>query len=336
MSRTVIKGLSAYEYQHPFDRKALILLKKTKGLSNFIRKVSEFGIETFSRILYTGSGLKVTASHFPDLHQLLLEGCRVLDIDSVPELYIIKAEETTLTIGVSNPIIVLSSTVIDNFTEEELLFIIGHQLSYIKSESLLYQQIAETIQLFTELSIGVSGLMSLLSLPLKLAIMNWKKMAAFTGDRAGLLCCQDTEAATSALIKLAGQPIKYYHQIDIDEFKRQALEFEEFDINTYNKVIKLLLALDQSHPEYVIRGAQFFKWIKSGDFERIMERKPVLNSADQSRCSFCGEKIRGDETFCTHCGNKIGQLTIQCRSCGHNILENDLFCTNCGISQMEV
>lgn len=328
MDKIHIKGLHAYEYQHPFDRKALILLQKTMGLSGFIKKISEYGIEAFTRMRLIGSGLRVTSANFPQIHRLLVEACAILDIGTVPDMYLIRGEDTSLTIGVDKPLIALSHTMVDTFSEEELMFMIGHQLSYIKSESLLYQQVATAMNLIAEL--GTAGPISLMTIPIKIAISRWEKMSHYTADRAGLLCCQDTDAATSVFIKLAGQPEKLYHQIDVDEFRRQAFEFEEFDYNKYNKIVKMLIALDDTHPPYVIRGAEFFKWIKSGDYENILLRKPISDLEQRARCPFCGHPTLGGENFCSNCGNKIPTDKPSCKKCFREIGPEDRFCMHCG------
>lgn len=330
MSRRVIKNLHAYEYQHPFDRQALELLKNTKGFKKVMQTISEYGTETFYRIRVTGSGLRVTASNFESIYRLLQEACRVLDIKDIPELYMVNGETNAQVVGVNNPILVISPSMVDNFTEEELLFIFGHQLSYVQSESVLYQQITDLMQIVAHVGFGAG---KLILMPVQYALGRWQKMAKFTADRAGLLCCQDVEAAANVLIKLAGQPSKLYHKIDIDEFKRQAYEFEEFDLNTYHKIVKILISMDETHPPYVIRGAQFFKWLKSGEYEKILNREAVFQASVSTKCSFCGAKTIGDEIFCTFCGNKVGTQNKECISCHLEISEIDIFCTHCGASQ---
>ncbi|MFK7968859.1 MAG: M48 family metallopeptidase [Bacteroidia bacterium] len=330
MDRTIIKGLNAFEYQHPFDRKALQLLRGTSGLSMVMKKISEYGIEAFTKMRLTGSGLRVTSSNFPAVYAILEEACKILDIAEIPELYLVRGDLFTTTIGVEKPIVALSHSTIDLFTEDELMFILGHQLSYIKSESVLYQQLAEALSLVAML--GTAGPMALITVPINIAIKRWEKMSKYTADRGGLLCCQDVEAATSAFVKLAGQPEKLYHQIDVDEFKRQAYDFGEFDLNNYNKIVKALIALDETHPPYVIRGAEFFKWIKSGEYENILLRKPVINIGNDAKCSFCGQRTIGDENFCTNCGNKVlrDESEHRCPNCNRAAGPDDKFCTNCG------
>ncbi len=329
MNRTKIKGLQAFEYQHPFDRKSMVLLKRTKGISGAIKKISEYGAESFDRARLTGSGLRVTNTNFPVLYGMLVEATEILDINVVPELYLNRSSLGGYTMGVDQPCLVISHQSVDLFDEAELMFLFGHLLSYVKSETLLYVQVARWLSLLAQ--IGTSGPLSLVTIPINLAIGRWEKMSKYSADRAGLLCTQNTDAAASFFIKLAGQPEKLYHQIDVDEFRRQAYDFNELEYNTgYSKFVKFMVALEESHPPYVVRGAEFFKWIKTDNYENILLRKGSVFKDDRQRCSFCGTTTVGDENFCTNCGNDVSLEVILCEHCECKLEEMDRFCQSCG------
>ncbi len=330
MSRMKIKGLQAFEYQHPFDRKSLVLLKRTSGITTVIKKVSEYGVEAFSRAKYAGSGLRVTDVNFPVIHAMLVEAAEILDLKAIPELYLIRGEMAAYTVGVERPFLVMSHTLIDLFTEAELMFLLGHQLSYIKSETVLYLQVASALKILAD--IGTTGPLNLITKPIQMAINRWVKMSRYSADRAGLLCAQDVDAAASVFIKFAGQPEKLYHQIDVDEFRRQAYEFSELDYTAYNKFVKFMIAMGESHPPYVVRGAEFFKWIKTDNYENILLRKASLHKDDRQKCSFCGTTTVGDENFCTNCGNDVSIEILLCEHCSKEINDEDRFCMSCGKS----
>lgn len=339
MERITLDRLTPYEYQHPFDRQALITMKKTPGFPAMMRKISELGVETYYRIMFTGSCLKVTDVNFPEVYELFMEACRILEVKEIPELFITYGDKEAMTVGVEKPMIIISSQMVDQLTTEELLFVFGTQLHYVKSENLLYYQVAVVLPIFAQaLDIFPLGVGQLLAAGVQMAVANWQRMAAFSSDRAGLLCCQDTDAATSAIIKLAGQPLRYYDKIDVDAFKAQAHDFDQFNYDTYNKIIKWLLLTDMTHPPYVIRAAQFFAWIKTGDLQRIMERKPVVNQDDPFKCGYCSAALNGKESFCVNCGNAVSHVFAdgstpnenQCSNCGKTLQDNDKFCTGCG------
>lgn len=328
MERTIIKGLTGYEYQHPYDRKALLLLKTTNGLNIVIKKLLEFGYDAFMKVQIMGSGIKVVPENFPVQYELLQEACRILDVEKVPPLYIVSEEHYAETIGSENPIIAISNKLVEHYSEEEFLFVIGHQLSYIKCDSILYLNIADFLHMLTEFDL--MGPLGIVSTAIKLALGKWERMARFTADRAGLLCCQDVNVAATAFVKLAGQPENMYDKINIEAFKKQALEFDDLDFDGMNRIVKTLHLLDQTHPPHVIRAAELFRWMDTNEYDNILHRKATLNIADAHKCSYCGEPTLGDENFCTYCGNKISIDVVECMNCHAEIPVSNKFCTGCG------
>jgi Zn-dependent protease with chaperone function len=330
MGRKIIKGLNGYEFQHRYDRGALTALRNTNGVSFLFKKLSEYGLETFTRIELTGSGVRVTEKQMTSLYKILLDCCEILDIEVIPHLYIIPGEVNSYTIGVNQPIIVITNELVDSFTDEELYFIIGHQLSYIKTESLLYQQVATS---FNSVMSAGAGVIKLFTSPIKAAIGAWEKMAHYTADRCGLLCCQNIDDASRALIKLAGMPARFYDDISIESFKEQSDEFDEFNLNNYNKFVKFLLSINQSMPSYIIRYAQLFKWYKSEDYDRILLRQAILHIENDIKCSYCGDNIAHDDIYCISCGNSTGtsvSITKTCSECKALNDEDSSFCQSCG------
>ncbi|MEM6770316.1 MAG: M48 family metallopeptidase, partial [Bacteroidota bacterium] len=204
----LLTGLRSTDYEHPFDRKALNALEGTPGFEYLMKKFWEYGIETMLTVQCTGSNLQVTKSNFPRLYETFQYACATLDLPVKPRLYFqLGADINAYATGVENPIVVLSSETADRMTDEELLFIMGHELGHIKSNHVLYQNMGQVIPILGSYVGQVTfGVGNVISLGLTLALQNWKRMAEFTADRAGLLACQNYESAASAMVKLAGLP----------------------------------------------------------------------------------------------------------------------------------
>lgn len=273
MQRKILKGLQSYQYEHPFDKKALDTLKSYKFLETLVRTFNAQGIERLLRIQYTGSNVKVNDRNFPEIYYILCEACSILDMPFVPKLYIRWSYGiNAMTAGVEDPIIVLNSGAVDLLTKEELLFVLGHELGHIKSMHVLYHQMAQVFPILGEIVGSITlGAGKLLSAGLQIALLNWVRMSEFTADRAGLLTCQDPEVAAVALMKLAGTPKKYFDKINVNEFINQAKEFEDYDYDTLDKVAKYLSIMWQDHPWTVMRASELFKWVESGEYESIMK-----------------------------------------------------------------
>jgi len=298
-------GLISKEYEHDYDRMALEKLSHMPALEKVVKKFWEWGLEKFIRIQYTGSNIKVNAKYYPELHSMLMEACAVLDIKKVPDLYVEMGFLNAWTTGVNDPIIVISSGCVSLLTYDELMFIIGHELGHIKSQHVLYQELARAMPYIASVIGNLTlGIGQLLGSGLELALLDWMRKAEFSSDRAGLLVCQNVDAAVSTMMKLAGLPPRYYSTLDTDSFLKQADEFEGYDLNEMDKIVKFLSVVGNTHPWTVMRAKELNKWIKQGKYDAIIKEHNARSHWITSGkfCTSCGAEISKPQKFCTECG----------------------------------
>lgn len=273
IDKKLIPGLSYEEYQHSYDKKALEALKKTPGLETVVRKFNQYGLEKILKVQFTGSYIKVDKDNFPEVHRALLHVCEVLDHPQIPDLYIMTDFISGRTIGVEKPMIIISSGSVGLLSYDELLFLLAHEVGHIKSQHVLYYQMAQVVPLMGELLSSVTlGIGGLFSTGIQVALLNWQRKAEFTADRAGLLGCQNVDAATTVMMKLAGAPPRFYGSLKAEDFKRQAKEFEGFDEDNLDKIAKTLSVMLSTHPWTVMRGSELYKWVESGHYDNILDR----------------------------------------------------------------
>lgn len=267
-NKRLLTGLIHSEYEHPFDKQALATLKKTPGLRKVGNFITKHTIEKIYTVQYTGSNLKVTKENYPTIYEYLQYACQILDISKIPDLYIQWGYNiNAFTIGAENPIIVLNSGLIDLCADDEIMFIIGHELGHIKSHHMLYHMMAQVINFVID-QIPFGGIAAA---PLQYALYYWDRMSEFTADRAGLLCCQSKDAAICAFMKMAGIPIKEFNNLNYQTFIHQAMEFKQLDYDAMSKVIKFLSIADASHPWTVMRASELLSWIHSGNYETLLD-----------------------------------------------------------------
>lgn len=267
-NKKILKGLNHSEYEHPFDQKALNALTHTPGLETLGNFITKNTIEKIYTVQYTGSNLKVTKENYPKIYEYLEYACQILDMETIPDLYIQWGYGiNAFTVGSENPIIVLNSGLIDLCDDDEIMFIIGHECGHIKSNHMLYHMMAQVINIVIDSIPGGN----LIAAPLQYALYYWNRMSEFTADRAGLLCCQNKEAAVRAFMKMAGMPIKEFEYMNYDSFIKQASEFKLLDYDSLNKVIKFISIADASHPWTVMRAAELLNWINAGEYSKYVQ-----------------------------------------------------------------
>lgn len=308
MDRKKLLLLNPIEYEHHFDQRALKTLEGTPGLEKLVKKVHEYGIERYYRLSYTGSNIKVTPENFPDVYSIFEEACANIFLKDLPELYIQwDYNVNAYAIGSQKPIIVLNSGAIDLLSKEELLYLIGHEAGHVKSGHMLYHDMSLVLPYLGEIIGGLTlGLGSLVSSGMELSLLYWRRMSELTADRAGLLACQDKNAAFSALMKMGGVPQTFFDKMNPNHFVKQAEDFKDFDIDSLDKVGKTILISMSTHPWTVFRTSEIIKWMNTGDYDAIIEKhgKESLEELEIT-CPKCNRKLGGEETFCGVCGSKV-------------------------------
>jgi Zn-dependent protease with chaperone function len=281
MTKKILTGLSSQTYEHPFDKKALASLQNMPGLSPLLKKVNEYGIDRLLRLQSIASEIRVTPRNFPQLYQPLLEACQILDVTTIPELYLFRGTGhiRTYIIGVEKPIVGINIEAMEWLNYDELLFIFGYEIARIKSQHMIYHQMSIVMPV---LKIWISsttlGLGGLIASGVELALYNWVMMAKFTADRAGLLACQDIDVATTALMKLAGLPEEYLTPHVIEDFLIQSREFAANSVDSLDQVTKILSYSDSNLSWLVMRTGELLKWVDSGEYNHVLQGENVNTS----------------------------------------------------------
>ena len=270
-----LQGLSVEEFRHPHDARATEALRKVPGLEKVMTKILEYGLERLYYVDNIASNLRVTPKMFPRLHRSLTWACKILDVPE-PEMYVtLDPAVTAFTYGHTKPFITLSSGIVDALTDEQLFFVIAHEVGHIKSGHVLYGTMARNIAAVIDfLGTATLGFGALLGQGLVIALYEWYRCAELTADRAALLCVQDLEPARDAFMKLAGGTTRLAAEMDRDEFLRQVRAYEEVDRSDLDKAYKVLLTLQRMHPFAMQRAKELEVWFELG-YAELMDRRAV-------------------------------------------------------------
>lgn len=291
--------LDSQSYEHPFDKMALEKLEKVPGFGTVTNFLLNWTYVRWHIIELQGSNLKVTKEVCTDLYRLVKDVEATLDIVDIPQVYTQWGYDINgYTTGTQDDtIMVLNSGAVDLLEDEQLKFVVGHEMGHIKSKHVLYHTMA---QFFPMIVSAIPGLNFAVA-PLQLALMYWQRMSEFTADRAGLLACQNKTAALEAIVKMAGLPMKFFDNINEDAFLKQADEFERMNRTFLSGAMQSLSILTSSHPWTVYRAAELVKWVNSGEYDRILSQI----ASNTKKCEVCGRVVSNDVMECPRCQNKF-------------------------------
>jgi Zn-dependent protease with chaperone function len=276
-TRTHFPGISSRAWEHPADRTALTALRRLKGFDQVLKVLSSMLRERQHRLLYLASAVQVGPRQFADLDALLDECAQVLDAPVKPELFVSQSPlVNAYTIGMDAPFIVVTSGMYELMTHEEMRFVLGHELGHALSGHAVYRtmlmHLMRLASSFGFIPIGGWALRAIVA-----ALLEWQRKSELSGDRAGLLCGQDVDAAIRVELKLAGG--SHLDKLDSQAFLAQAREYERSG-DMRDGVLKLLNLELQTHPFSVLRAAALTKWVDTGGYGAIMAGDYPLRADD--------------------------------------------------------
>ena len=279
--------ISSRAYEHPADRSALVALRKLTGFDTLLKLLNGLFNERAMRLQFLASGVKVSERQFPHIHEMLRDGAYILDMDKVPELFVIQDPiVNAMALGTNTPFIVLNTGLVDLMDAEELRFIIGHELGHVLSGHAVYRtMLYNLIQLATRIAwmpLGYIGLRAIIW-----GLEEWYRKSELSCDRAGLLAGQDADAARRALMKTAGG--SRLAEMNADAFHEQAHEYDAVP-DLRDSLLKLLQLQGMTHPFAVVRFAELDHWASHGEYERILGGDYPRRDTD--RTASVGEEIR--------------------------------------------
>jgi peptidase M48-like protein len=267
-NRRRFPGISSRAYEHPTDRSALVALRRLTGFDTALKALSGLLPERSLRLLYLSDSVRVGDEQFAHLNAMLRDACYILDLEKVPAMYVTQDPKPhAMCIGLDEPVIVLTTGLVELMDEEEMRAVIGHEVGHALSGHSVYR----TILLFlTGLALKVAWipLGTVAITALVTGLREWFRKSELSADRAGLLVGQDLRASMRGLMKLAGG--NHLHEMNVDAFLKQADEYEAGG-DLRDSVLKILNVLPRSHPFTTIRAAELRRWAASRDHQRIMD-----------------------------------------------------------------
>jgi Zn-dependent protease with chaperone function len=266
-----LEGISPRAIQHPADRAATAALQQVPYLDAVIRKLIELGYERAYRQAYLGAAVRLGDKQLPHIWALEREVFNVLDIPEVPDLYMTQFPmANAMVVGAARPIVVLNSETVRLLDQDGLRAVLAHEAAHVLSDHVLYGTALQIL-----LRLGATRLPLLAGLPLRAiiaALMEWYRAAELTCDRASAVVTRDPLAVCRVLMTLsAGEAA---NELNLDAFMSQGLDYTERG-KGLERLTRLLIDLDLTHPMPVRRAHELLRWVREGEYDRIVDGEYV-------------------------------------------------------------
>ena len=264
-AKRILTDIAPHSWEHPADKAALQALRRIPVFDEVLKKIFGFFGEKPIRLAFQANAVRVSENQFGEVYKLYKECLKTLD---APEEYPIYMSQTPMVnagaYGMAEPFIILNSGTVRLLEDDELAYMMSHEIGHIMSDHVLYKTMTVILINLANMGFPIVGLAARAVL---VALLEWSRKSELSSDRAGLLGVQDPEIVMRTMLKMAGGGST--EETSLQEFIVQAEEYQESG-DVADQVFKVLNLMFQTHPFYVLRVSELRAWIESGDYDRIV------------------------------------------------------------------
>ncbi|XP_018625274.1 plastoglobule-localized metallopeptidase 48, chloroplastic isoform X2 [Nicotiana tomentosiformis] len=190
------RDLDADDFRHPLDRQNTLLLRAIPGLNNIGKALLGSVSEQVMLLENIGTSVLVSENQLPELHRLMVEAARILNIEA-PDLYVRQSpvpNAYTLAVSGKKPFVVIHTSLVELLSRKELQAVLAHELGHLKCDHGLWLTFANILTLGAYTVPGIGGL---IAQRLEEQLFRWLRAAELTCDRAALLVAQDPKKCSN-------------------------------------------------------------------------------------------------------------------------------------------
>ena len=203
-----------------------------------------------------GTLVRVSSRQFPDIYEAGSIAASRLSSPPVPIYVKRAAEQNIYTLGLSSqPLIVITSGMIDQMSNESLQFFIGREIGHIRAGH------AWLRTLLRPLGAGIPVIGKLLD---SVVFGDWMNRTELTADRAGFIACDSLTVAVSTMLKF-GVGTRLFEKLDIREFLEQ--------INDVRSVGGRVTEIISEQPYLIQRIRRLVRFALSHEYSPLSNRE---------------------------------------------------------------
>lgn len=253
------------------------------------------------------SYIRLGPRQIPEIYRLLPPICEAYGIDE-PELFLAPGDVNAATMGITRPSITINAGLLTELELDEVEVILAHECGHILGRHLEYRSMASVLEAAISLGgdVGIpfaSVFLKLAAGPLTLALEAWSRASELTADRAATAYVGNSEVVKRALMRMAGLPAGSGFTINVDDFARQALEFDALAESKWDKFLQWKLSTGSTHPLLAVRVRDAHIWAASPAFAPLAARAEAVRNT--TRCRWCGRTVIAGWQTCYVCGASI-------------------------------
>jgi Zn-dependent protease with chaperone function len=260
--------ISARAYEHPADRAATTALHAVPLLDKVIKRLTDLGHERRLRQIVLGNAIRLGEDQLPVVWEDYVACLRILDLPTVPGLYVFNDPlVNAMTIGAKTPIVLANSSLIASYDRSDVQSVLAHEVGHVLSEHNYYTTALILLSLFIEGTLPKNLLLGLPAKGMYLALLEWSRAAELSADRASAIVMADPLAPCRMIMRLAGGSLP---GTNFEAFMRQATEYDEED-DLFSRHARFWREMNLTHPIAVRRVKELVAWVQSGEFDRIRD-----------------------------------------------------------------
>lgn len=295
--------INYHDFIHPEDRTALQNMESIPGFPAAMHLFMKYYQEQLCYGLNLAQKIRLSPSQLPDIYNLLPPLCHRLSIP-IPDFFLeMNPFPNAYAFGDKRTMITITSGLLEYLSKEEVCSVIAHECGHIACRHMLYYSLASVMaEIFEQL-----GVLGMAAKPVFWALQYWSRRSEFSADRAAAAALGSAEKVVNVQIRLAGGPSKITDGVCVEEFIKQADEYDSLKSKTWDSILQNYSVLENSHPYAAVRVREILLWSKTTQYSKILEAIKLESEKmlPGVRCPVCQNAIDSTWKFCQICGNRI-------------------------------
>ena len=260
---------------HPEDKSTIEAMEALPGFSSLMKMILSGYHEKYMKVKLMGNGIKLSEKQLPEYYKQLLFVCEKLRIEHIPDFYLVAEPiPNAFSIGETDPIIMVTTRLMQNLTSEDLQTVLAHECGHILFKHQRYTLLALALTMGLETALGHFAAMATMGglTVLKQCVFRWLRMSELSADRVAVLFMGSSIKSARVVMRGLG-PETVLKDMDPEAYYSQIDEYADMlSTKKYEEILNNLSLWNEEHPPHAYRVMQMREFSKTQLF-RTMARK---------------------------------------------------------------